>query len=102
MLHCSIPGEARDFSILLRVQTSSAIHRNSHSMYAPLGGQRGLFPRDERDQGVKLTTRHHRVPKPRISEAKPPLPNTISRRAQGQIYFNTSARLTEVRIARIL
>jgi hypothetical protein len=97
-----ISDRGKSFPLLLRVQTSSVAQRDSHSRDVLLGGQRRHFPRDERDRGVKLTTHHHRMPKLRNSEAKPPLPHIISRRAQGQLYLHNSARFTGLKNARIL
>lgn len=48
------PAGARNFSLLHNVQTRS--------------GYRGLFPRGQSGQGVKLTTRLHLVPRSRMME----------------------------------
>jgi hypothetical protein len=79
-----------DKIILECVQTNSGTHPGSYPM-----GSKGSFPGAKVAGVVKLTTHLHLVPRSRMHEAVPPLPNmppwhgSQLKKAQGQFYLFT-------------
>ena len=91
-LRTSCRAGARDFLFSKSVQTGSG----AHLAFYPMGI--AFRPRGQNDQGVKLTTQFHLVPRLRMNGAIPLLSRMLSSPGQGKLHLYIHLYLSPKRV----